>query len=284
MGSSKAPPAPDYVGAAQAQGAADLAAAIATGKINNPNVNNPYGTQKVEWSKDPKSPIPTITQELSPAQKAIFDAQNLAKQKLSDTGVGVASNVQDALSNPLDFSSLGPANTGAEKSRNDVYNAAMSRVNTDIAGQREAKNSDLIAAGIHPGTKAYETAMDAIGRQENDARQQAILNSTGAAQADFGIDQSARNQAIFELMQQRQVPLNEINALVSGSQITSPFAGSLGYQPGATVGAAPMFNAQVAQNQAQNNLYNQQQATQNSNTAAGAGLIGSLGSAWLGSR
>jgi hypothetical protein len=280
MGGSKAPAAPDYVGAAQAQGAADLQAAIATGKINNPTVNNPYGSQTVTWG-GAQGTEPTINQTLSPEQKKIFDANNAAKETLSNAGITSANQVQSALGTPLDYSKLGPAPTGSVKARQDVIDAAMSRVNTDTAGQRTAKNSELIAAGIRPGTPAYETAMAGIDRQYNDARQQAILNATGAAQADYGIDQNARNQAIFEMMQQRQTPLNEVNALASGSQVNSPFSGSLGYQPGAQVGAAPVFNAQVQQGQANQNQYNQNQASYNSNVSAGAGLIGSLGSAAL---
>jgi len=277
MGGSSAPKAPDYVGAAKAQGESNLQAAVATGQINNPNVYNPYGTQKVTWSGNQ----PTIVQELSPEQQAIFDAGNEAKKTLSDTGVTAARNVQSSLSNPLDFSSLGEQ-PKAEKMRQDVIDAAMSRVNTDTQGQRDARNSELIAAGIRPGTAAYDTAMTQIDRQYNDARQQAIQSGTQAAQADFGINQQARNQAIFEMLQQRQVPLNEINALMSGSQVTSPFSGSLGYQPGANVGAAPVANAVNQQGQAQQNLYNQQQAAYNNNVSAGAGLIGSIGSSYLG--
>lgn len=280
MGGSSAPAPPDYVGAAREQGQSNLEAAIATGHINNPNVNNPYGSQKVTWNGQ----NPTIEQTLSPAQQKIFDAQNRAKETLSNTGATAAENVKSSLTNPLDFSSLGPQSKGAEQARKDVYDAAMSRVNTDITAQRDAKNSELIAAGIRPGTPAYEAAMMGIDRQLNDARQQAILSSTQASQADFGINQQARNQAIFEMLQQRQVPLNEINALLSGSQVNSPFSGSLGYQPGAAVQPAPTANAVQQQGQSTQNQYNQQQAMQNNNIAAGAGLIGSLGSGWLAAR
>lgn len=277
MGGSSAPEPPDYVGAAQAQGQSNLEAAIATGKINNPNINNPYGTQVVTWNGQQ----PTIVQKLAPEQQRIFDAQNIAKQTLSETGAAAAQNVKGSLSNPVNFSGVGPSLNDAEKSRSDVINAMMARVDTDTAGQRQAKNSELIAAGIRPGTTAYDNAMGLIDRQYNDARQQAISAGTQAAQADFGINQQARNQAIFELLQQRQVPLNEINALLSGSQVSSPFSGSLGYQPGASVQAAPIANAVNQQGQAQQNAYNQSQATNNANLAAGAGLIGSLGSGYL---
>ena len=47
------PPAPDYTGAAAAQGAANLETARAQGRINNPNIRGPLGNQTVEFGKSP---------------------------------------------------------------------------------------------------------------------------------------------------------------------------------------------------------------------------------------
>lgn len=278
MGGSSAPAPPDYVGAAKAQGQSNLEAAIASGHINNPNVVNPYGTQTVSW----KGQNPTIVQTLSPSQQALFDRTNTAKGSLANAGVAGARNVQTSLSNPLSFNGLPNAPQSSGQRRDDVIKSMMSRVDQDTQGQRSAKNSELIAAGIRPGTAAYDNAMGLIDRQYNDARQQAITAGGAEASRDYGMDLQTRNQAIFEQLQQRQVPLNEINALLSGSQVSSPFAGNLGYQAGANVQAAPTFGAAQAQGQAQQNQYNQQQAQYNGNINAGAGLIGSLGSAYLG--
>jgi hypothetical protein len=51
MGKSSpaAPPPPDYAGAAAAQGAANVETARLQGRINNPNVNGPLGSQTVTW-------------------------------------------------------------------------------------------------------------------------------------------------------------------------------------------------------------------------------------------
>jgi len=49
--SPKPPPAPDYAGAAQAQGQANLDAARLTARISNPNINTPYGGQRVSFGK-----------------------------------------------------------------------------------------------------------------------------------------------------------------------------------------------------------------------------------------
>lgn len=47
---SPSPPAtPDYAGAAQAQGAANVETARTQGRMNNPNVYTPYGSQTVTW-------------------------------------------------------------------------------------------------------------------------------------------------------------------------------------------------------------------------------------------
>ena len=49
------PPAPDYAGAATAQGAANLETARAQGRINNPNIRGPLGNQTVEFGKSPEA-------------------------------------------------------------------------------------------------------------------------------------------------------------------------------------------------------------------------------------
>lgn len=277
MSSSKPPPPPDYVGAANAQGAANLEAAIATGHINNPNVINPYGTQSVSWEGN----NPTITQVLSPVEQNLYNKTSAAKNTLADAGQNLAGAIRGNISGGLDFSGLPGAPISSGQRRNDVVDAIMSRVNTDTAGQRDAKNSELIAAGIRPGTEAYSAAMTQIDRQYNDARNNALLAAGQEATRDFGMDSESRRQALAEMLTQRQTPLNEMSAILSGSQINNPFAGGLGYQPGGNVGAAPIANAVTNQGQAAANIYSQQQAQMNGNISAGAGLMGSLGSAYL---
>lgn len=284
MPPSDSPPAPDYVGAAQAQGTANLQAAIASGLINNPNVENPFGSQSVEWEyiRNKKGQIvraiPTITQQFSPEQQALYDKSLATKDIMGQKGIGLAGALAGG---GLDLSGLPNAPMSAGQRREDVINAMMSRVNTDIAGRRDNTNSELIAAGIRPGTKAYQAAMEGIDRQETDARQQAILAGGQEASRDFGMDSQARQQALAELLTQRQTPLNELSALTSGAQVNNPFAGGLGYQAGANVQAAPIYQGITNQAQAATNQYNANQAALSGNISAGAGLLGSLGSALI---
>ena len=85
----------------------------------------------------------------------------------------------------------------------------------------------------------------------------------------------AQQQALAEAIQLRQLPLNEITALMSGSQIQNP---QFGAYSGATVAPAPVFAGAQAQGQFEQNVYNQKVAQDN---AATAGLY-SLGGAALG--
>ena len=155
-----------------------------------------------------------------------------------------------------------------------AQNFGQGNIQQGIYNQAQAQN-------FGQGTTAQNTANQAAGQnytqnantiaQNNAAQQQKFAQNT--QQAAF--ENQARQQALAEAIQQRQMPLNEISALVSGSQITNPQFQA--YQ-GANIAAAPI--AQTTQNayNAAQNTYNQQVATQNANTA---GLY-SLGAAAIG--
>ena len=291
MGSkSDAPPAPDYVGAAYAQGAANVDAARASAKLSNPNVYTPYGSQTVTYNGD----VPTVTQSLTPTSQKTLDAQQAVQYQLANLGqkgTGIASNVLDkpfnfggpAVQTSLDTSGIAkmPVNAGTTGQQ-----AIMARLEPSLAKQRVSTETQLINQGLRPGTEAYNNAIQLLGQQENDARQQAVLqglnldigsNAQGFNQALQGgqFGNVAQQQALAEAIQQRQMPLNEISALMSGSQIQNP---QFGAYAGANVAPAPIANATAQQGAYAANAYNQQVAQDNALTS---GLF-SLGGAALG--
>lgn len=276
MCSPSPPPAPDYAGAATAQGIANKEAAIASSRLNNPNVVNPYGTQT--WTEGATAEDrPTLTQTFSPEQQALYDQSMQTKGLLGELGTQGATALKGVIGNQLDLSGAPAAPGSAEQTRQSTFDAMMARVNEDTAGQREQRNADLIAAGIRPGTKAYDDAQNLISRQYNDARNQAMLASGQEAQRDFGMDTQRRKDAIAEILAGRQTPLNEINALMSGSQVSNPFAVP-GAAQNANIGAAPIFPAAQAQYDASIDGYNAQAA---GNQALMGGLF-KLGGAAIG--
>jgi hypothetical protein len=215
---------------------------------------------------------PTLTQTLSPEQQALY-SQNLRTQGLlGGLGEQGAKSLQGVVGKALDFSGA-PAAPSAGGARQDAYDAIMSRVNEETAAGKDQKNSQLIAAGIRPGTKAYQDAMFAIDRGANDARQQAITAAGAEGQRDFSMGTEARKNSIAELLAQRQTPLNEINALMSGSQVTNPFA-MPGASQNANIQPAPIYNAALQQGQYDTDAYNQQQANNNSTMSGLFGLGG----------
>jgi len=276
MCSPSAPPAPDMTGAAVAQGIANKEAAMASARLNNPNVVNPYGTQT--WQEGATAEDrPTLTQTFSPEQQALYQQSMETKGLLGGLGTQGATALQGVIGKQLDLSGVPGAPGSAEQTRQGAYDAIMSRVNEDTTGQRDQRNSELIAAGIRPGTKAYDDAQNNISRQYNDARQQAILASGQEGQRDFTMDTQRRKDAIAEILAGRQTPLNEINALLSGSQVSNPFA-IPGAAQNSNIAPAPLFGAAQAQYGADMNASNAQNA---SNNAMMSGLF-SLGGAAMG--
>lgn len=317
MKGSSPPVTPDYVGMAQAQGAENLEAARTNARLNNPNVQSPYGTQTVTYggfdqsgydraladynafqptydpvtgrqtNQPPTQPtreqfaisndIPTVTQQFSPEQQAIYDQQTGNQQGLgllAGQGIGAA---QGIIGSAVDYSGAPPPPGSYDSLRSEVYDAMMARPMEDLGIKRDTTNSNLIAAGIRPGSKAYDDAMHMINRQEVDAQQQALINAGNQTQQAYGMDLQSRQQGLAEQLAQRQIPLNEITALMSGSQASNPFQMPT-FSGNANVQPAPVYNAGVQGAQYGTDVYNAQQAnTANQN----AGLYGLGGTALM---
>lgn len=225
-----APPPPDYAGAATAQGAANIEAARASGRMNNPNVYGPSGSQTVTWEGD----TPTVRQVLSPEEQAIFAAeqgnrlgmQGLAGQGLQSLqgligsrldfsgapGMGSAyqpgkggdvldysrlPGLREAFTMPGDLPDMPQSN---EALRGRVIEAMIGRANEGFGEREDQVNSDLVARGIRPGTEAYAREMERIDEARNDARQQAELGADDMVRNAYGMDMATRQQAVDEAM------------------------------------------------------------------------------------
>jgi hypothetical protein len=274
-----APPAvPDYTGAAVAQGAANIDAARVGAKISNPNYYTPYGTQTVAFNGDQ----PTVTQTLTPEAQKALDEQQKGQYGLAKLGNLGVQNAQNTFNTPFSFG--GQVQTGLDTSQiakmpvnagTTGQQAIMSRLEPSLQRNRVSTETQLVNQGLRPGTEAYDNAIQLLGQQENDARTQAVLqgigldtgaNAQGFNQALQGgqFANTANQQALAQALTQRQTPLNEINALMSGSQVANP---SFGAYQGQNVAPAPLFAATQAKGAADLNIYNTQTGTSNANRA-----------------
>jgi len=268
--SPAAPPAPDYAGAAQATAAGNRDAAIATTEANRVNQYTPYGslTYQQTGTSEHGNPLWSATQTLAPAQQQLLDQQNqtsLGLSSLAGQGLGY---VKDALGNKITAASL-PANmVNAGQTGQD---ALMARFQPQIDQSRAALENKLANQGITLGSEAYNNAMQTQNQSENDLRMQAALNG-------INVGQNAQNQQLALQTALQNQPLNMLNAVRTGSQVTNPTFTNVPQQqftPG-----PDLLGAAAAQNGYNMGLYNSQVAGNNSTMnglfGLGAAAIGAL--------
>lgn len=221
---------------------------------------------------------PTVIQTFSPEQQALYDQQVGNQQELGNLAKQGLTAAQGIVGTPLTYSGVPAAPGDYSALRSKVIDAMMARPNQDIAVNRDNTNSNLIAAGIRPGSTAYDNTMRGVDRQQTDAEQQAIINAGNQTQQAYGMDMQSRQQGLAEQLAQRQVPLNEITALMSGSQVSNPFQ-MPGYAQNSNAQPAPVYDAGQSAGQYGTDVYNAQQA-RNANTQSG--LYGLGGTAVMG--
>ena len=309
-----APSAPDYTGAAVAQGQANIEAARTSARLSNPNIVGPYGSQQISYEGDQ----PTVTQTLNPNAQAALESQQATQKALADLGLQGTTTAQNVMGQafqptggPLQTSLAAP---GAIQSSYDMsglarmpvnagttgQEAIMARLQPALAQQRSMKETQLRNQGLVAGGEAYDNDMRNLGYQENDARSQAVLQG-------IGLDTAARSQGFGELQQQanlantaqaqiqnqglqsaqfgnaaQQAELQRQLALRQQplNEITGLMSGSQIQLPqfqqytGQNVAPAPTFAATQAQNQNAMTQYGIQQSAANANTAGLYGLGG----------
>ena len=284
--------APDYAGAAVAQGAANEATARINARNANPNIKGPLGSQTVSFEGDQ----PNITQTLTPQAQSTLEAQQRVQGALASLGERGAATASGVLNTPFD-SSGAPLQT-----RLDLSNIARMPVNAGTTGQEaimarlqpqiermDAQTRTRLAnQGLVPGGEAYQNAMMDVNQQKNDLLSQAALQGLnldigaqaqgfGQATQQMGAQNAAQQAELQRQLALRQQPLNEITGLMSGSQIQMPQF--QGYQ-GQSVAPAPIMQGAMAQGQNAMQNYGMQSANANAQTAGLYGLAGAgLGAA-----
>ncbi|ESZ17541.1 MULTISPECIES: hypothetical protein [unclassified Mesorhizobium] len=213
MGKASAPKPPDPKETSAASTGTNISTAIANSYLNNANQVGPDGTitytnSGTQSITDPYTgktyqiPTRTATTTLSAAQQAIKDQTDKAQLNLGTLANTQSAFLQDYMSKPFDGSN------DATEAR--LLQLGKARLDPILAQQQDALATKLSNQGIKLGSAAYDRAMAQQGQNVNDANNQLILSGHGQA---FAEGQAIRNQ-----------PINEITALLSGSQVSSPQA------------------------------------------------------------
>lgn len=269
------PPAPDYTAAAKATAEGNLEAARLNAKANRINQYTPYGTLiYTHEGTDPDSGW-SQTVSLSPAQQRLLEAQNTTSLGLSDLmGQGLG-YVRDALGHGITMADLPRSMVGADQTAQD---AIMARLAPQLQQSRAALENQLANQGIMQGSEAYQNAMRTQQQGENDLRLQAALKG-------IDVGNQAQTQQLGLLQALRNDPINVLNAVRTGAQVTNPAFERVAQQ--AVTNGPDLLGAANAQGQYNQGLYNSQVAQYNAN-GGWLGPIGSaglkLGAAWLAGR
>lgn len=270
-------------------------AATAQGTANQTNVNqqtaanradqtNPFGTSA--WSQDPNTGKWTQNISLAGAQGDALTAQQNLQAGRSEAASGLLGGATDALSQPLDTSQFhGMYNFGTPGQVNQqAQDAVMGQLQPIMDQKSKALDSQLSNQGLTPGSEAYQNAHDQLARDNNNMTLQGVQAGFAQGNTDFtnninlGNYQQGQNQQSLQQQEAiRSQPLNDINALTSGQQVTAPTFGAYGQ---AGVAAAPNYLG------AEQSNYNAQLDSSNADAAKQSSLYGGLfglGSAFLGS-
>ena len=273
-GGSSAPAPPDPAATAAAQAQANREASIAGAEISMVDQITPYGSLTFDQigTTSNDNPRYQATQTLAPNQQYLSDLTDLAGIQYGETANTQLSNVRDKLSSPLDFSGLGARPMASEATRQATRDAILSRMEPDFARDEEALRSRLANMGFQMGSEGYQDAMFDFGRAKTDARLAADAQAGNEMSRMFGLESASRDAAINEQIMGRTQPLNELAAMMSGSQVQGPqFVNT----PQTSVAPADVIGATYASYNGALNNYNQQQSQGN---ALMGGLFG-LGSA-----
>lgn len=231
MGKSSPPAPPDPKDTSSAQTGTNIGTAIANSTMGLINQNTPYGNltytkSGLEKYTDPYTgkvydiPKWTSTLNLSPAEKAILDQNTGARTNLAGLANERAGFLKDYLGN---------TEGATDQIDAKLYELGSKRLDPRFAQEGQALEAKLANQGIGMGSAAYDTAMRQFTEGKNDAYNSLLLNGRGQAMSEVNM------------------PINQITALLSGSQVNNPSV-SMG-QPdrAATTDVAGLINSNYNQ-------------------------------------
>jgi len=255
MSKPKAPSPPSPKETSAASTATNVGTAIANANLGNVNQVTPDGnltydqTSTYTW-KDPYTgksydiPRYTATQTLSDIGQATKDQTDQASLNMGKVANNQSAFLNDYLGTPVDLSSGNIANY-TNTHFGDDFNRQWGTNQTDLENQ-------LANRGVQQGSAAYSKALADFNTNKANAYDNMHGNQYGLAQQS--------------ILTQRNQPLNELSALMSGSQVQQPSYVNTNMPTIPTTDTAGLIN-QNYQQKLQN--YQQQQAQSQ-------GLLGGL--------
>lgn len=256
MDAPQAPAAPDPAATAAAQSASNKATATTQYELGATNQVTPQGTSSYKQIGTWDDGTPRFEQStaLSPGEQGIYDTGVQTRQNLGTIGQEQSAKIGSILNTPFDI------NAARDTKIADIQKTFLDPQWNEA---QDAQRTQLLNSGVRPGSEAYDHAMRDFSTNRQRGYDTAYLDSYNAG-----------NQAALT---ERNQPINEISALLSGSQVSQPnFSGVNTPTPGV---APTDYLGAVGQSLAQQNVGYQGNLARN--MGINSGLFG-LGSAALG--
>jgi hypothetical protein len=290
MSSPQAPATPDPYKTASAEGQSNIQTALANQTLGNPNVVGPTGSttyspsgqfETITMPDGSKQQVQRQTQttSLSAPEQKIYDLNAQARTNVGQIGVDQSARIGDLLGKPVDYSDLklDPNSFSADRQR--VEQAMYERMQPQLDRSRAALEADITNKGFVQGTEAWRSAMDDHNRGVNDLRLGITAAGLGEQQGMYGMARDAAGYEMSRRSGERNAPINEITALMSGSQVSAP--STPGYNAPTVAGTnigSNVYNSAALANQ----QYQSQQAKEGAMWGGIAGLAGTGVSAAMG--
>jgi hypothetical protein len=246
-----APDAPDPKETAAAQAQMNKETAIAQYGLSATNQVTPYGNLTYEqigtWPDG--TPRYQATQSLSPEMQGLYDKYSGIAGNLGDIGNTLSTNVKENYGQPFKL--------GNEEVEARINELGSKRLDPRFAEGEDQLRTRLMNQGLQPGTPAWEAEMRSFGETKNDAYNQLLL--------------TGRKQAGDELLTERNQGMNEMLALLSGTQVQNPnYVGTP--QPG----VSGVDYAGLVQNK-----YQAEQEAYNAKLSGLMSLAGTVAGGWM---
>jgi hypothetical protein len=220
---------PNAAATAAAQTASNKETAITQAELNNYNKVSPDGSMTYTQTGTNADGTPQFTQttNLSASNQGIYDTNQITKQNIAKIGQDQSTKIGDLLGTPFSVD---------QSIANKITSLGKTQLDPQWAANDSKQAASLANQGITPGSEAYDNAMRSYSAAKNSAYNQLYLQ--GDAQAES------------ESLANRNQPINEITALLNGTQVSTPtFAASPQTSVGGTDVAGITQNAYADQNQ-----------------------------------
>lgn len=208
----KAPKAPDPYAVSAAQTQSNQQTAAYNAALNRVSQYTPYGNLVYSQTGRDASGAPQYRADVSltPETAHQLHTQQAQDSAIADLGLGLTSQIGSQINAPLPD---GAASN--EAARNAYYAKQTAFLDPQWNIAQDNADSKLSNQGVIQGSEAWNRAQDALARQKEfsygQARNDAILQG-----------QTAQQQALANALTQRNLPVNQLNALRSATQIQNP--------------------------------------------------------------